>query len=68
MSSCFYSSPKYDLPGPDPNPQQRKTFVCHSCGEVGHKSFNCPKAIQDLVSQDAEGKPLEDKKVHFLSI
>ena len=67
MFFCNYPlltfSPKYDLPGPDPVAQTRKMLVCHSCGEMGHKSFNCPKAIQDIVARDGEGKPVEDRKV-----
>ena len=72
MFFCNYPlltfSPKYDLPGPDPVAQTRKMLVCHSCGEMGHKSFNCPKAIQDIVARDGEGKPVEDRKVGWLVV
>ncbi|WAQ95712.1 CPSF4-like protein [Mya arenaria] len=38
------SIPTYDLPVPDQNIQTKKMMVvCHSCGEIGHKSISCPK-------------------------
>ena len=58
-----FFSPKYDLPPVDPSAVARKTLVCHSCGEQGHKSFNCPKAIQDIISKETDTKPVIDKKV-----
>lgn len=60
--NCKYMHPKYDLPPSDPTVIARKQLVCHTCGEAGHKSFNCPTAIQTQIEKDAEGKPVVDKK------
>ncbi|XP_052791226.1 cleavage and polyadenylation specificity factor subunit 4-like isoform X2 [Mya arenaria] len=44
---CKFMHPTYDLPVPDQNIQTKKMMVvCHSCGEIGHKSISCPKSIK----------------------
>ena len=42
----------------------RKMIVCHACGEPGHKSFNCPRTMQDVKHKETEFKPMMvDRKV-----
>lgn len=46
----FYS-PSYDLPVPDDKTKKFQTFICHNCGETGHKSYQCPKLQAPSVVQ-----------------
>ena len=40
---CKYQHPRFEIPTLDPSREKKPTFVCHACGEVGHKSAWCLK-------------------------
>lgn len=49
-------SAPFDLPQADDLAKKKAGIMCHMCGELGHKSFQCPKnpEVQEQLSRESE--------------